>query len=1140
MKKSRPIFIFLIVLILLVSSVSAVWYAPWTWGKDKNENAVDVTSELPYDSTRFKAAWLSSVGTEDPGDKLLIQKDKDGKSITYFSVDSETYYEPSSGTYFFKNADGSIVPEAEVDQSLGDSRIKKNRILKLLESGSTQDSMKTEVDSDLFSSYEADKRDFGKVMLKKYLGDDPSEKFTHWSGVRSTVKGEIDSLNSQDDNYNHILNLLDERKKVLTAGDAEKQSIAEKLSLYDDYVANKKVTENLQTQAQSQDSAIASLNDESKKIEYHKSLSEYFKAQDKHDDYLYKKFLIEETREAAAELNKEGYNEEQKAVIWSSIVENCATLGVDCEKGNIYQTVRSDIITDPSKEVEAAKNKLQNSAIGLFGEQVDTSDNDALKNLPYSRLSELQSSRLETGNKITQLQQQTAGVLNSNPEFEDSNIIGSYRNIINTGNPSNSGEIDIIDEELAATIAALPDDVIVHVPTDLDAMGYHFTAMSKMATLDISEKEAELVRVDAVYVPLEKQNSLYQLARDGTAWGDLTQEQRDSLGMTSDEYSTMQSKFSAGVTRLREGTLKSQQERVESKIESYSGKQTTLRAGKDAITTAVDATAPNVPNADEILAKIEEAKTKASVQTQTVPSNEAKAVPTPPVPAPAVGELREEAAPVQAQATVTENGYPKRGEAGIIRWVQDPVTSFTGGSFDSTAKTLTVNTDNSQNVPDGANFELIFTKDDPNQNLDDRDIVLIGSRDEHGVVTYDLNSDNYNHLTDAQKLSLNHFASTGELPAGYENGFVDVSQLGENSITYHASVPLTGEEGLMASSAFTTNGQAGEEEIPVTGAGPEGIVGQTGDGVGSYGDGLYNDETGMTYGEPDDGIYDDETGMTYGEPDDGVYDDETGMTIGEPDDGDDVVPGKTEGSGSAKAPPSKSGGSGSGSGSSGASSYSSGYSSGAGVGFLSFPKNYDKVCTEGGGVLSGSVTNMGFLSGPINMIYSILLNEIALYVLLFLLAFISFYSIYVAALKKVKVFEDQPKPKKMVSVSFALITVIGFFGMSAKYGGPKAIMTRFLTLGVTFGSIMILIWMYTTIKAYIGTNADNSTNWGAVVLGLGIGLLIIGNLICISWMVKYGVPMIIIGIIGFIFSSFRRRGRVDPNPDANVEVRNAT
>ncbi|PLW80648.1 hypothetical protein C0585_01520 [Candidatus Woesearchaeota archaeon] len=184
----------------------------------------------------------------------------------------------------------------------------------------------------------------------------------------------------------------------------------------------------------------------------------------------------------------------------------------------------------------------------------------------------------------------------------------------------------------------------------------------------------------------------------------------------------------------------------------------------------------------------------------------------------------------------------------------------------------------------------------------------------------------------------------------------------------------------------------------------------------------------------------------------------------------------------------------------------------------------DSQCT-GGGSLYGH--DLGILSGPMELFMKIISSEISVFFMMFIFFFMLIYGTSYASLSKAKVFEGQKRSQKAVSVAIAAITNIAFFGLTTNHGGPKAALLRIITFSeLLFGILIATVFFFVVYYSFKNDDSKGNTNWGLALLGAGIGLYLVGSLICQPEWYAWGSVLILFGLIGLLFSSVGKEGGI--------------
>jgi hypothetical protein len=93
-----------------------------------------------------------------------------------------------------------------------------------------------------------------------------------------------------------------------------------------------------------------------------------------------------------------------------------------------------------------------------------------------------------------------------------------------------------------------------------------------------------------------------------------------------------------------------------------------------------------------------------------------------------------------------------------------------------------------------------------------------------------------------------------------------------------------------------------------------------------------------------------------------------------------------------------------------------------------------------------------------------------------------------------------------------MIVSLAFFGLSGRYGGPKAVLTRFLSIFELFGGMVLAAVMFLII--YYGFRQDqNSGNWKLAMGGAGMALILVGSLICAPSWTSIGMFIMVIALV---------------------------
>ncbi|PLW80058.1 hypothetical protein C0585_04635 [Candidatus Woesearchaeota archaeon] len=187
-------------------------------------------------------------------------------------------------------------------------------------------------------------------------------------------------------------------------------------------------------------------------------------------------------------------------------------------------------------------------------------------------------------------------------------------------------------------------------------------------------------------------------------------------------------------------------------------------------------------------------------------------------------------------------------------------------------------------------------------------------------------------------------------------------------------------------------------------------------------------------------------------------------------------------------------------------------------GFFSFPStNTWQYCDGSGGSFYGR--DAGILSGPLELFMKIISNELSVFFLMFIFFFMLIYGITYASLSKAKVFDKQTRSLKAVSVSIAAITNLAFFGLTRNNGGPRAALMRILSFSeFLFGILIVVVFFFVVYYAFKNDDSNGSTNWGIALIGAGIGLLLVGSLICQPEWNQWGSTLILIGALMWVFN----------------------
>lgn len=187
-----------------------------------------------------------------------------------------------------------------------------------------------------------------------------------------------------------------------------------------------------------------------------------------------------------------------------------------------------------------------------------------------------------------------------------------------------------------------------------------------------------------------------------------------------------------------------------------------------------------------------------------------------------------------------------------------------------------------------------------------------------------------------------------------------------------------------------------------------------------------------------------------------------------------------------------------------------------GSGVSSFLGSSAGTCAKGTGkTLMGK--DIGPLAKPFEMIVQLLSSELAVFVMLFIFFFILMYAVFNAALKRTPIFKEGTQ-SKIAAVALAAIVDIAFFGISQRYGGPQALLTRFLNAFELFGGLILAITMFMII--YFGFRPEKGgTKWKLALGGAGMALLLVGSMICNPNWTANGMLILFFALIAWLFGT---------------------
>lgn len=206
-------------------------------------------------------------------------------------------------------------------------------------------------------------------------------------------------------------------------------------------------------------------------------------------------------------------------------------------------------------------------------------------------------------------------------------------------------------------------------------------------------------------------------------------------------------------------------------------------------------------------------------------------------------------------------------------------------------------------------------------------------------------------------------------------------------------------------------------------------------------------------------------------------------------------------------------------------------------GVMSLLGTMESTCAKGTGKeLFGR--DIGPLSKPFEQIVKLLSSELAVFVMMFFFMFILLYAVYAAALKKTPIFKEEAKSGKIAAVAISLISCFALFGLTQRFGGPQALLTRLLNAFELFGGLILAATMFSII--YFGFKGDDKEKpWNIALFGAGVALLLVGSTICKPNWTAYGMLiMAIASIVGLVMMMGNMGGGKKgqdgaPGPDGN-------
>lgn len=165
------------------------------------------------------------------------------------------------------------------------------------------------------------------------------------------------------------------------------------------------------------------------------------------------------------------------------------------------------------------------------------------------------------------------------------------------------------------------------------------------------------------------------------------------------------------------------------------------------------------------------------------------------------------------------------------------------------------------------------------------------------------------------------------------------------------------------------------------------------------------------------------------------------------------------------------------------------------------------------------IGNIGqFLNG-------LLRNTSSKFVVIFILCFVLFNAIFMAALKFVKLFKDQDKQRKIFSVALSFLTTISLYIGAGR--NPELFTERILGPMGTFGAFMLGLVMFLMVY-YSLKDSDKLPNAPVALIASGMALMIVGALTGNNSITSWGFLLFIIGLI-WLFLSLVGGGKKDSN-----------